>query len=125
MSMTVMTPALIDNLRQIGELLRTGSYRVAHEQLQTLVSAHPDFVEALRLLAGTTLALGDPETAEALLRRALSLAANWPPTLAPLGELLLSHGRIREPESLLQRAAAGPQPYSHAALILARHYNDV
>ncbi|HEY3784326.1 MAG TPA: tetratricopeptide repeat protein [Steroidobacteraceae bacterium] len=122
--MTVMTPALIDTMRGISELLRTGDFRSAHEQLQGLVAVHPDFIEALRLLAGTKLALGDPLAAEELLRRALALDPNWPPTLATLGELLLGSGRSGEAEPLLQRAATGPRPYSPAALLLARHYND-
>jgi len=119
-----MTPALIDAMRRISELLRTGSFTSAHEQLESIVAAHPDFVEALRLLAGAKQALGDPAAAEALLRRALELDPNWTPTLATLGELLLASGRGNEAERLLQRAVAGSPPYPRAALLLSRHYND-
>ena len=118
-------PALIDTMRRISALLQGGSLRVAHNQLQAIVDANPDFIEALRLLAGTKQALGDAAAAELLLRRALTLDPTWTPTLATLGELLLSSGRGGEAESILQRAAAGPPPHPRAALLLARHYNDL
>src|SRR2546427_6793011 len=51
--MASMTPALLDAMRRINELLRIGSFRAAHDQLETIVGANPGFVEALRLLAGT------------------------------------------------------------------------
>jgi len=122
--MGVITPALIDDMRRISELLRGGSLRSAHEQLEAIVAANPDFVEALRLLGGTTQALGDPAAAEALLRRALEIDPNWTPTLTTLGELLLMSARSSEAEPVLQRAVAGSPPYPRAALLLARHYND-
>jgi tetratricopeptide (TPR) repeat protein len=122
--MTVTPPALVDAMRRINELLRVGSLRPAHEQLATIVDANPGFVEALRLLAGTKQALGDPAAAEELLRRALALDPDWTPTLATLGELLLGSGRGAEAEPLLQRAVAGSPSYPRAALLLARYYND-
>src|SRR5881392_2300201 len=122
--MPVTTPALIESMRRISELLRTGAYRAAHDELEPIVAANPAFVEALRLLAGAKQALGDPAAAEELLRRALALDPNWMPTLTTLGELLLGNGRGSEAEPLLQRAAAGPHPYPRAALLLARYYND-
>jgi tetratricopeptide (TPR) repeat protein len=122
--MTVMLPMLIDAMRRINELLRAGSFRAAHDQLETIVDANPGFAEALRLFAGTKQALGDPAEAEELLRRALALDPNWTPTLAALGELLLGSGRGAEAESLLQRAVAGSPPYPRATLLLARYYND-
>jgi tetratricopeptide (TPR) repeat protein len=122
--MAVTTPALIEHMRRISELLRAGSFQSAQEQLEAIVAANPDFVEALRLLAGTRQALGDPAGAEVLLRRALGVDPNWTPTLATLGELLLASGRVGEAEPLLQRALAASPPYPRAALLLARHYND-
>src|SRR5882762_5290522 len=101
--MAVTTPALLDAMRRISELLRAGSFRAAHDQLETIVHANPGFVEGLRLLAGTKQALDDAATAEQLLRRALTLDPHWMPTLATLGELLLSSGRASEAEPLLQR----------------------
>jgi len=121
--MVAMTPALIDSMRRISELLRAGSFERAHEQLEAIVAANTGFVEGLRLLGGTKQALGDSAAAEALLRRALDLDPNWTPTLATLGELLLASGRGGEAEPLLQRALVGPQPSPRAALLLARHYN--
>src|SRR5204863_192493 len=103
--MPVTTPALIESMRRISELLRTGAYRAAHDELEPIVAANPAFVEALRLLAGAKQALGDPAAAEELLRRALALDPNWMPTLTTLGELLLGNGRGSEAEPLLQRAA--------------------
>src|SRR2546421_711498 len=50
--MSVTTPALIEAMRRISELLRAGSYCAAHDELETIVAANPTFVEALRLLAG-------------------------------------------------------------------------
>ena len=122
--MAAMTPALLDAMRRINDLLRVGSYRAAHDQLETILAANPGFVEALRLLAGTKQALGDAAAAEELLRRALTLEPNWTPTLATLGELLLGTGRAGEAEALLQRAVAGSPPHPRAALLLARYYND-
>lgn len=122
--MAVMSPAIIEAMRRISSLLQQGSFREAHDQLEAIVAAHPDFAEAKRLLAGTRLALGDVAGAEALLREALVLEPAWTPTLATLGELLLGSGRGREAEPLLQRAAAGTPPFPRAALVLARHYND-
>ncbi len=122
--MAAMTPALLDAMRRINELLQIGSFRAAHDQLETIVGANPGFVEGLRLLAGTKQALGDPAAAEEFLRRALTLDPNWTPTLATLGELLLGSGRASEAEALLQRAAAGSPPYPRALLLLARYYND-
>src|SRR5215469_11217604 len=122
--MAVITPALIEDMQRVGELLRAGSLRSAHEQLESIVAANPDFVEGLRLLAGTKQALGDPRAAETLLRRAVELDPNWIPTLATLGELLLGSGRGGEAEPLLQRALRSSPPYPHAVLLLARYYND-
>jgi tetratricopeptide (TPR) repeat protein len=123
--MTVITPALLDAMRRVNALLQTGGFRAAHDELQAIVAANPEYVEALRLLAGTKRALGDSVTAEDLLRQALKLNPNWTPTLGTLGELLLSSGRGAEAESLLRRAYAGSPPYPPAALLLARYYNDL
>jgi tetratricopeptide (TPR) repeat protein len=109
---------------RINGLLRSGDLRSAHDELAALVAAHPDFVEGLRLLAGTKQALGDVPGAEELLRRALTIDANWTPTLATLGELLLAAGRNAEAEPLLQRAVTGQPASRRAALLLARYYND-
>lgn len=123
-SMTVISPTLIDAMRRVSAMLQAGEFRAAHDELESIVAANPGFVEALRLLAGTRQALGDPEGAEKLLRRALALDPQWMPTMTTLGELLLSSGRSDEALPLLQRAATGPPPYPRAALVLARHYND-
>ncbi len=119
------SPALIDAMRRASALLRAGNFPLAQTQLEAIVAANPGYVEGLRLLAGARQALGDAEAAERLLRRALELDPAWTPTLATLGELLLSSGRGSEAESLLQRAAAGSPPYPRAALLLARYYNDM
>jgi tetratricopeptide (TPR) repeat protein len=122
--MPVINPTLLDAMRRISALLQAGNFRMAHDQLESIVAANPEFVEGLRLFAGTKQALGDPQAAETLLRRALELDPGWTPTLATLAELLLSSGRGREAESLLRRAVAGSPPYPRAALLLARYYND-
>jgi tetratricopeptide (TPR) repeat protein len=122
--MPVTPPALIEDMRRISALLQAGRFRDAHAQLDAIVDANPEFVEALRLLGGTKQALGDVKSAEALLRRALALDAGWPPTLATLGELLLAAGRGSEAEPLLMRAATGSPPFPRAALLLARYHND-
>lgn len=119
--MSTLPPTVLDAMRQIGSLLQAGDLRGAHDRLQRIVEAHPDHVEALRLLGGLRQAFGDADGAEALLRRALALDPGWAPTLATLGELLLGRGRAAEAIPLLQRAA---QRLPHAALLLARHYND-
>jgi predicted Zn-dependent protease len=121
--MVALTPALTDSMRRISELLRTGQFESAHQELEAIVAANPRFVEGLRLLGGTKQALGDPAAAEALLRRALDLDPNWTPTQMTLGELLFASGRGSEAEPLLQRALAGAPPAPRAALLLARHYN--
>jgi tetratricopeptide (TPR) repeat protein len=115
---------LTESMRRISGLLQAGQYRAAHTQLEALVSANPDYVEGLRLLAGTKQALGDFDQAEALLRRALQLDPLWAPTLATLGELLIVAGRSAEAVPLLLRAIQGSRPYLRAAFVLVRHYLD-
>ncbi|WP_158879781.1 tetratricopeptide repeat protein [Rhodanobacter sp. L36] len=119
--MSSLPPALLDAMRQVGALLQSGDYAAAHHRLEILVMEHPDYVEALRLLAGTKQALGDVDAAEVLLRKAFAIDPNWAPTLSTLGELLLGRGRGDDAEPLLRRAA---QRMPQAALALARHYND-
>jgi predicted Zn-dependent protease len=111
-------------MRAVSALLQAGQFRAAHERLEAIVEANPSFVEALRLLAGTKLALGDARTAETLLRRALELDPGWTATYTTLGELLLASGRGGEAETVLQHAIAGPRADPRAALVLARYYND-
>jgi tetratricopeptide (TPR) repeat protein len=123
--MPVITPPLLDAMRRVSALLQAGNFGVAHDQLEDIVAANPEFVEGLRLFAGTKQALGDPQAAEKLLRRALELDPNWTPTLATLGELLLSSGRGGAAEPLLRRAVAASPPHPRAALLLARYYNDL
>jgi predicted Zn-dependent protease len=115
---------LAESMRRISGLLQSGQYGAAHSQLESLVAANPDYVEGLRLLAGTKQALGDFAQAESLLRRALELDPAWTPTLTTLAELLLVAGRNAEAVPLLQRATQGSPPYPRAALLLVRHYLD-
>src|ERR1700739_4484032 len=121
--MAATTP-LIDAMRRISGLLQAGGFFAAHHELETLRAANPGCVEALRLLAGAKQALGDPAGAEALLRQALTLDPNWTPTLATLGELVLSSGRASEAAPPLARGAEGPPPLPRSALLLTRYYND-
>src|SRR5258705_3551387 len=86
--MSAISATLLDAMRRAGALLQAGNFRAAHEQLVTIVGDNPDFVEALRLLAGAKQMLGDTAAAENLLHRALALDPNWTPTLATLGALL-------------------------------------
>jgi Flp pilus assembly protein TadD len=111
-------------MRRISGLLQSGQYSAAHSQLEALVTANPDYVEGLRLFAGTKQALGDLAQAESLLRRALDVDPQWTPTLTTLAELLLMAGRSAEAVPLLQRAIQGSPPYPRAALLLVRHYLD-
>jgi tetratricopeptide (TPR) repeat protein len=115
---------LAESMRRISGLLQSGQYSAAHSQLESLVAANPDYVEGLRLLAGTKQALGDLAQAESLLRRALDIDPKWTPTLTTLAELLLVTGRSAEAVPLLQRAVQGSPPYPRAALLLVRHYLD-
>ena len=119
--MSNLSPTVLDAMRHVGVLLQTGDFRGACDRLQAIVEQHPDYAEALRLLGGVRLALGDNEGAEALLRKAVAVDPGWAPSLATLGELLLNSGRPDEAVPLLQRAA---QRMPHAALLLARYYND-
>ena len=115
---------LAESMRRISGLLQSGQYRAAHAQLESLVTANPDYEEGLRLLAGTKQVLGDLAQAESLLRRALDLEPQWAPTLTTLAELLLAAGRSAEAVPLLQRASRGSPAYPRAALLLVRHYLD-
>jgi tetratricopeptide (TPR) repeat protein len=119
-----MTPDPVESLRQVSELLRNGLAAEAQACLQNILAAYPDCVEAFRLLAGTQQLLGDLAAAEMLLRHALALDGQWTPTLATLGELLLSTGRGAEAEPFLRRASEGSMAVPRAALVLARHYHD-
>jgi len=112
---------LTDTMRAISELLQTGQFAAAHTQLESVVSANPEYVEGLRLLAGTKQVLGDVTGAESLLRRALEIDPAWPPTLTTLAELLLATGRSAEAVPFLQRAVRSSP---RAAFLLARHYLD-
>jgi tetratricopeptide (TPR) repeat protein len=115
---------LAESMRRISGLLQSGQYSAAHSQLESLVTANPEYVEGLRLFAGTKQALGDLVQAESLLRRALEIDPKWTPTLTTLAELLLVAGRSAEAVSLLQRAIQGFPRYPRAALLLVRHYLD-
>jgi tetratricopeptide (TPR) repeat protein len=119
-----MSILLADSMRRISGLLQSGQYSAAHSQLESLVSANPNYVEGLRLLAGTKQALGDLAQAESLLLRALEIDPLWTPTLTTLAELLLVLGRSAEAVPLLQRAIGGSPRYPRAALLLVRHYLD-
>ncbi|HEY2402008.1 MAG TPA: tetratricopeptide repeat protein, partial [Steroidobacteraceae bacterium] len=112
---------LTEIMRRISELLQTGQFAAAHAQLESVVAANPDYVEGLRLLAGTKQVLGDVAQAEALLRRALQIDPAWPPTLTTLAELLLTTGRSAEAVPFLQRAVRSSP---RAAYLLARLYLD-
>jgi tetratricopeptide (TPR) repeat protein len=119
-----MSVMLAESMRHINGLLQTGQYGAAHSQLETLVAANPDYVEGLRLLAGTKQVLGDFAQAESLLRRALDIDPVWAPTLTTLAELLLVAGRGTEAIPFLQRAIQGRPRYPRAALLLVRQYLD-
>ena len=119
--MSTLPPNVLDTMRHVGTLLQTGDLRGAHDRLQAIVEQHPDYAEALRLFGGVRLALGDTDGAEALLRKAVAADPGWAPSVATLGELLLNSGRHDEAIPLLRRAA---QRMPHAALLLARYYND-
>ena len=119
--MSTPPPSLLEAMQQVGKLLQGGNLHGAHDRLQSIVEEHPDYAEALRLLGGIRQAQGDIEGAEMLLRKALAADPGWAPTWASLGELMLNSGRQDEAVPLLQRVA---QRLPHAALLLARHYND-
>jgi tetratricopeptide (TPR) repeat protein len=112
---------LTETMRRISELLQTGQFAAAHAQLESVVAANPDYVEGLRLLAGTKQVLGDLTQAESLLRRALEIDPAWPPTLTTLAELLLATGRSIEAVPFLQRAVRSSP---RAAFLLARRWLD-
>jgi tetratricopeptide (TPR) repeat protein len=119
-----MTDMLAESMRRISGLLQSGQYSAAHSQLESLVTANPDYVEGLRLLAGAKQVLGDLAQAESMLRRALEINPTWAPTLTTLAELVLSTGRSEEAVQLLQRAVQGSPRYPRAALLLVRYYLD-
>jgi Flp pilus assembly protein TadD len=119
-----MSAMLAEAMRGISALLQAGQYREAQSQLQTLVAANPNYVEGLRLLAGTTQVLGDAAKAESLFRRALAIDPKWTPTLTSLAELLLASGRGAEAVPLLQQAITGSPRYPRAAFLLVRHWLD-
>ena len=119
-----MSVVLTESMRRISGLLQSGQYGAAHSQLESLVTANPDYVEGLRLLAGTKQVLGDFAQAEVLLRRALDVDPGWSPTLTSLADLLLQAGRSAEALPLLQRAIQSAPRYPRAALLLVRHYLD-
>src|SRR5580658_3631608 len=119
-----MAVTLAESMRRISGLLQSGQYGAAHEQLEALVAANPDYPEGLRLLAGTKQALGDSAQAESLLRRALEIDPRSAPTLTTLAELMLLSGRSAEALPFLRRAIECAPPYPRSAYLLARHYLD-
>ncbi len=58
--MATPTP-LLDEMRGINLLLHSGRLDGAQMRLEAVVGNHPRFVEALRRLAGTKLALGEAQ----------------------------------------------------------------
>jgi tetratricopeptide (TPR) repeat protein len=119
-----MSVRLAESMRHISGLLQAGRYAEAHGRLTALVTANPEYVEGLRLLAGTKQALGEVANAESLLRRALDIDPTWTPTLTALAELWLIAGRSAEAMPLLERAIKGSPRYPRAAFLLVRHYLD-
>ncbi len=119
-----MSAALAESMRRISGLLQAGRFDEAQSQLAALLEANPDYVEGLRLLAGTKQVMGDFAMAESLLQRALRIDPGWTPTLTALAQLLLTSGRSAEALPLLQRAVEGLPPYPRAAYLLARYYLD-
>ena len=120
----MISAQLLDAMRQINGLLQAGDFRTAHDRLEIIASANPDYGEARRLLAGVKLELGDAAGAEQVLREAAVSSSVWPPVLTMLGELLLGSGRQTEAEQFLLRAATGAPADPRAALVLGRRYND-
>ena len=115
-----MSVMLAESMRRISGLLQSGQYSAAHSQLESLVSANPDYVEGLRLFAGTKQALGDIAQAESLLRRALQIDSTWAPTLTTLAELLLAAGRSAEAEvetQIILRQVASTAPHLVGLLV--------
>ncbi|HET7161837.1 MAG TPA: tetratricopeptide repeat protein [Rhodanobacteraceae bacterium] len=115
---------LRNQMQRINGLLQVGDFRAAHDQLDVIARNHPGFAEARRLLAGAKLMLGDAAGAEQVLREAVALDPAWSPTLTMLGELLLGSGRHADAEQYLLQAATAEKADPHAALVLARRYNE-
>src|ERR1700684_2843737 len=110
-----MSVTLAESMRRISDLLQSGQYSTAHTQLESLVTANPQYVEGLRLFAGTKQVLGDVAQAESLIRRAPEIDPTRAPTLTTLAELFLAAGRSTEAVPLLHRAIQGSPRYPRAA----------
>src|SRR5258708_9118128 len=115
-----MSVMLAESMRHISALLQSGPYSAANSQLESLVTANPDYVEGLRLFAGTKQALGDLAQAESLLRHALKIDPQWAPTLTTLAELFLTAGPSVEAVPLLQRAIQGSLRSPRSPLLFVR-----
>src|SRR5260370_39244182 len=111
-----MSVMLAESMRRISGLLQSGQYSAAHSQLESLVTANPDYVEGLRLFAGTKQALGDLAQAESLLRRAPGNHPRRAPTLTTPSEVFLISGRSAAALPLFQRAIQSTPPPPRAAL---------
>jgi tetratricopeptide (TPR) repeat protein len=102
--------------------------------------SHPQYAEALNLLAVYLLTLGSPSEAEPSLRRAVAVFehsargkahAGYPSSLNSLSALLRETGRFAEAEPLIRKGLAiaearyGPESHDVASLLNNRNHSAV
>lgn len=87
-----------------GNLLRSGQPQQALDVLNSIPIDGPSDADTLNLVAVAYNQLGQPERAEAALRRALELMPHHPEVLSNLAQYLSHQDRLDEAQELLTRA---------------------
>lgn len=101
-------------------LMQAGRFGQAQVLLEQFVRTSPDTGRAHWLLGGARLHLGDPIGAEQAVRTAIRLDGGNASSLALLGEILRTQGRLAEAEAVLRQALAIDPAYVPTATNLAR-----
>jgi putative PEP-CTERM system TPR-repeat lipoprotein len=95
-------------LERAQKQLDQGNYRAAMSDVKTALESEPENVKARLLLAEVSLQIGDRESAEKELERALAAGATAEQASAVRYELLLSEGRADDLAALLEKDTFTP-----------------
>ena len=105
--------------------LAAGNFPAAAIHLKSLLQQQPDNGAARAALGQTTLALGDPGTAEKEIRRAIALGEDTPDLHLTLVEALLALGRFQEALTELGPAADAQSQDVRSLMLAGRAFEGV
>jgi Tfp pilus assembly protein PilF len=98
--------------------LGAGRHAEAERLAQSVLIEHNDAIDAIEIIALSRRAVGDRETAERWLKRAVSVAPQLPWAFNDLAELLVEGGRTTEAETVCRAALAADHANANAAMVL-------